>query len=182
MARDLRERAREFDARRATADDGEGEQRGAARGIGFGFGAFEGGEDAAADRERIVERLQAGRVRRPFVVAEIRVRRARADEQRVVGDRRAVRELHAARGLVDADDLAHQHGDVALPAQDVAQRRGDVGRGQAGGRHLVKQGLEQMVVAAVDQRDPHLRTGERARGPQPRESASDDHDMGHCVH
>ena len=47
-----------------------------ARGIGLGFGALEREQHAAADRERVVERLQAGRVRRPFVVAEIGVGRA----------------------------------------------------------------------------------------------------------
>ncbi len=32
---------------------------------------------------------------------------------------------------------------------------GDVGRAQRGGRHLVEQRLEQMMIRAVDDRDPH---------------------------
>ena len=112
----------------------------ASRGIGFGFGALEREQHAAADRERIVERLQARRVRRPVVVAEIGVRRAawpRAGSRSRAPCRS--RACSVARGLVDRRRLRPAARDVALPAQDVAQRRGDVGRGQAGGRDLVEQ-------------------------------------------
>ena len=177
MAGDLGERAGEFDAGRPGADDREGQPGRARLGIVLGFGAFECGEDAAADVERIVERLQSRRVRGPVVVAEIRVGGAGREQQGVVVEGAAVGEAQALVVGLDLRDLAQQHGDVLLPAQDVAQRRGDVRRGKTGGGDLVEQRLEQMMVAAIDQRDPHRRPFQRARGPQAAEPAADDHDM-----
>ena len=56
-------------------------------------------------------------------------------------------------------------------AEDPADRRGDVGRTERGGRHLVEQGLEQVVIGAVDDRDlaPALAASARAaaRPPKP---------------
>ena len=59
----------------------------------------------------------------------------------------------------------------------MAQRRGDVGRGQARGRDLVQQRLEQVMVAAVDQGDAQRRRSQRARRPQAAEAAADDHEV-----
>ena len=44
-------------------------------------GTLESGQDAATDRERIVECLQAGRMRGPVVVSEIGVRRTGGEQQ-----------------------------------------------------------------------------------------------------
>jgi len=63
---------------------------------------------------------------------------------------------HAAGSGVDGGDLAHQHRQVAsrdLLAQDVADGARDCWRGQAGRGHLVEQGLEQVMVGAVDDDD-----------------------------
>ena len=62
-------------------------------------------------------------------------------------------------------DLAHEHGDIALLAQDVAQRRGDRRRREAGGGDLVQQRLEQVMVAAIDQGDVHRRLARRRALP-----------------
>ena len=102
VARDLGERAGELDAGRAAADDDEGEPGGALAPDRFALGVLEGGEDARADLERVVERLQAGRVRRPFVVAEVVVRGARGDDQVVVGQLAAVSSTTRALRGVDA--------------------------------------------------------------------------------
>ena len=66
-------------------------------GIGLALGALEREQHAAAHLERILERLQAGRVRQPFVVAEVRVRRPRRDDQVVVAELGAVDEVHGLR-------------------------------------------------------------------------------------
>ncbi len=58
------------------------------RRIGLDLRRLEGGQHPAADLERTLERLQLGRVRAPFVVAEVGVVRAAGDDQRVVGERR----------------------------------------------------------------------------------------------
>ena len=177
VARDLRQRARELDARRPATDDGKG-QPGVALGRALGdLGALEGQQDATPQQQRIVERLQARRVRSPLVVAEVVVRGATGHEQEVIGQRRAVGTQHAARGQVDRGDLGHADRHVALVAQDVAQRRGDVTGREPGRGHLVEQRLEQVVVGAVDQGDVDRRLGQRPRRPQASKAATDDDDV-----
>ena len=77
---------RHLDAGRAGADDDEGEPAPPPLRIRLDLGRLEGAEDAAADLERAVERLQLGRVRLPLVVAEVGVARAAGDDQRVVAE------------------------------------------------------------------------------------------------
>ena len=50
---------------------------------------------------------------------------------------------------------AHQYGEVAQLAQHAPDGRRDVRRLQRRSGQLVEQGLEQVVVSLVDQRDPH---------------------------
>ena len=80
------------------------------------------------------------------------------------------------RDDVDAGDGGKQHRHVALPAEDAADRRGDVRGRQTGGRHLVEQRLEQMVVVAID--DGHLEAGvgQPLGRRQAREAGADDDD------
>ncbi len=90
--RELRDRARELDARRACADDHEAQQPLAPRGVRLHLGGFERAQDPAADRRRVVDRFQARRVGLPVVVAEVRMRGARRDDE-VVVRQRALAEL-----------------------------------------------------------------------------------------
>ena len=112
---------------------------------------------------------------RPLVVAEVRVRRAGGEHEVIVGDP-AVPGADAVLRGVDLLDLGQQHLDVVLPTEDAAERRGDVGGGQGGGGHLVQQGLEEVVVAAVDEQHVDVGAVQRLRGSQPGESPSDDDD------
>ncbi len=59
------------------------------------------------------------------------------------------------------------------PLQNVANRRGDVGRRKARGRDLVEQRLKQMMIVAVDQRDLERLTGEARGDRQSAEAAAD---------
>ena len=77
----LRDGAGHLDAGRAAADDDEIQQPRALGRIGLGLGLLEGEQDAAADVGRVVDGLQAGRERRPVVVAEIGVLRAGRENQ-----------------------------------------------------------------------------------------------------
>ena len=77
----LGDRARHLDAGRAAADDDEVQQPRALGRVGLGLGLLEGEQDAAADVGRVVDGLQAGRERRPVVVAEIGVLRAGREDQ-----------------------------------------------------------------------------------------------------
>ena len=67
-----------------------------------GFRLFEGGQHAAPDQERVVERLEPGRELLPLIVSEVGVRGAARDEKVVVGDL-AIGQRHLSRGGVDAD-------------------------------------------------------------------------------
>jgi hypothetical protein len=127
FARDLGERAGQFDARRAAADDGERQQAALSSGIRFALGCFERQQHAPADVERIVQRLQPGRTRFPFWMAEVRVRGPARDDQIVIRDRAAI-ELQLAFRRVDSVDIRQQHLDVFLLPQDPPNRRGDIAR------------------------------------------------------
>jgi len=94
VAGDFGDRPGQLDARRSAAHDHEGEQLLALDGIGLTLGLLEREQDAAPDRERVFERLQAGGVLFPFVVAEVRMAGARREDQVVVGE-----------GPVGEDDL-----------------------------------------------------------------------------
>ena len=63
---------------------------------------------------------------------------------------------------------------VRLVPEHPADRRGDVGRAERGGRHLVEQRLEEVMVRAVDDRDPHGCAAQPARRRHAAEPRPDD--------
>ncbi len=111
----------------------------------------------------------------PFVAPEVAVRRAGREHEEVVGDRAGVQRHDLARG-VDRRDLAHQHARIRLPAHQVAHRPGDLGRRQAGRRHLVQERLEEVVVLAIDQRDVDGLAPQALRDGKAGKSGPDDND------
>jgi hypothetical protein len=177
VVRDLAERACKLDARRAATDDHERHPL-ALRGlVALALRGLERDEDPAPDLGRVVDGLEARGERRPPVVAEVRERRARRDDERVVRDRAAVGEGRLAPIDVDPDCLAEQHRGVPLAPQHRAQRLGDLARRQRTRGDLVQQRLEEVVVLAVDERQVDtLVPPETARRVQPREAAADDQD------
>ena len=84
VVREFGERARQFDARRSAADDDERQVSRALDLIGRPLRLLERQQQVPADEPGVFERLEAGRVRLPVVVAEVGVRRAGRDDQRVV--------------------------------------------------------------------------------------------------
>ena len=111
----------------------------------------------------------------PVIVAEIRVTRAAGEQQRVVAD-------FAGRGddppprQIDRVDAFLEDADVSVSGEQAANRRCNLGGTEPGHRHLVEQGLEQVVIAPVDQSEVHPgNVTERARGVQARESSAHDH-------
>jgi hypothetical protein len=86
-------------------------------------------------------------------VPEVRVTRSGRDDQIVVRQLRAARELDPACGEIESGDLRQQRLDVARVSQDMTQRRCDLSGRQYCQGHLVQQRLERMMVLAVDQRD-----------------------------
>ena len=107
-AGDLGQRAGELDAGRSAADDHEGEQPRLGRGVGFTLGGFEREQNLPPDLQRIVQRLETGRARGPFGVAEIGVRGAGRDDEVVVVDAPAIDDHAPPLGL-DRLCLRQQH-------------------------------------------------------------------------
>ena len=126
VAGDLGQGAGQFHAGRAAADDGEAQPCRALDRIGFGLGTLERQQQLAAQVQRIVQRLQAGRIGSPFVVAEIGMSGTASDQQHVISDLAAIAELHLPGVLVDGHHFAQPHFDVSLLAEDMPQRRGDI--------------------------------------------------------
>src|SRR5690606_1154396 len=82
---------------------------------------------------------------------------------------------HAPSGLVDTDDSAEQGGDILATPQKLTHRPGDLRRSQGGGGDLVKQWLEQMMIASIDQRDVEPGARESLDGLQAAKSGADNH-------
>ena len=79
---------------------------------------------------------------------------------------------------VEPDGFAEKNADVLLSFQDIAKRRGDIGRRKSAGGNLIEERLEKVEVAAVDQRDVNWRVFQRDHGAEAAESsADDDHTM-----
>jgi hypothetical protein len=99
------------------------------------------------------------------------------DDQGVEPDL-AVREEHLLPRDVDRARLGEEHGRVLLSPQDPPDRRGDVRGGELGGGDLIEEGLEEVVVLPVEERDADRRATERARGVETAETAAEDDDVG----
>ncbi len=117
---------------------------------------------------------------RNSVVPEVRGRGAAGDDETVVADPQRPAELVGVdlAGLeIDVFHLRQDDPQRLVVPQHVADGGSDLPLREDAGRHLVEQRLEEVMVRAVDERDPHGRTLERASGKEPSEAASDDHDM-----
>ncbi len=176
LARDLAERAGQLDARRAAADHHEGEERLLLGAVALALGGLVRQQHPTPDLERVLEGLEPRRQQLPVVVAEVRVAGARRQDERVVVDFVAI-EDEPARGQIHTLHVRQEDRDVGRTAHDGAKRDRDVRRIERGGGHLIQQRLEQMMVAPVQQRDPHGAIGQRSSGIQPAEAPADDHDV-----
>ncbi len=171
-----------LDAGGPGADDDERQPRPSQLIVRRHLGRLERAEDRRAGDQSALERLDLVRELRPGVVAEVRVVRATGDDQRVVGDAGQRghaghrRELEPAPLEVDRARLRHQDADVARAPEDRAQRVCDFARRERPGRDLVGQGLEEVEVAAVDERDLDVRTPQVLHRLQASEAAADDDD------
>jgi hypothetical protein len=178
VAGNLGHRAGHFHARGATTDHHKIQPRGAAGQVGLFLGRLKRQQDAPADFKRIVQRLQARRMRSPVVAAKVAVGGAGRHDQVVVGQGGAAQQVHLSRGGVDVRGLTQQRGQVGLAAKQVAYGRGN-GRGrQAGSGNLVQQGLKQVVVGLVHQGHIYRGAVQGAGGFQAAKAAADDHDAG----
>ena len=77
---------------------------------------------------------------------------------------------------VDGGGFTEQDAGVFLVAEDGAQRGADIAGRKGAGGHLVKEGLKEVKIAAVEQGDLHGGVTQRAGGVEPSESAAKDQD------
>jgi len=105
-------------------------------------------------------------------MAEVGVARARPHDQVVKREGFGIR-LDDVGLRVDPEGLGEKHPAVLLTRKDASNGRCDVRRVQRCGRHLVKHGLEEVVVFPVDECDRDRRVAERAGRLEPREPAAE---------
>ena len=159
VPRQLGDLAGDLHAGRAGTDDDEREPFVAGGCVRLDFCCFEGGEEAAADGDRALERLDLRGVHLPLLVTEVRVVRAAGDDQGVVAE--AVRcgdvvdraQPQLASVEVEVLDLRQEDADIVVALEDRPERVGDLARRKRACRDLVRERLEEMEVAAVDERD-----------------------------
>ncbi len=147
-------------------------------GGGAAFGEFEGQQNAAADFERVLDGLEAGRESFPFVVAEIGVAGAGGDDEGIVRNLLSFifrYGLHHLAFEVEARHLGHEHFDILVTAQDGADGSGNLAGGKTGGGYLIEQRLEGVMIFPVDHGDAHGRAGQRLGCVQAAEAGADDH-------
>jgi hypothetical protein len=111
-------------------------------------------------------------------VAEVRVDGAGGDDQCVVPQHELVLGNGPDRPLLDVDsrDLRQEDLDRGPPAKEAAQRGRDLAGREDPRRDLVEEGLEEVVVGAVDERDVDREPAQGLRRPQAAEAAADDDD------
>ena len=100
--------------------------------------------------------------------------RAGCDDQKVVTEFGAIFQYYDAPRHLDSLHIGHQHRGIFLLFENLPNRCSDGRRRKPRGRYLIKQRLEQVVIGAVDDGDPHRRTRELLCGEQAAKSASQD--------
>ncbi len=113
----------------------------------------------------------------PVIAAEVAVGGAGRDDQEVVLEPPPVAQMYGGHIGVQGDRLVEQHSDVLLPAEDLADGRGDVGCRQPRGGHLVQQWMEKVMILPVDERGADGSIGQRFCALEAGEASAEDHDV-----
>ena len=168
----------QLDAGGSTADDDEIERRVPAVLDHLALGQLEGEQDAAANLGGVFDGFESRRKRSPIVAAKVGVGSSGGQHQVVVRKLGAAGQGDLPRIGVDAGDLVHEHLGVLLAAQDGADGLCDVGRREDGECDLVKERLEDVMVAAIHQRYVHRQPGKATGCVNAGKAAADDDNAG----
>jgi hypothetical protein len=109
-------------------------------------------------------------------MAEVAVRGAGCEDEVVVEHRGSALEIDPAGGCVDVDDLVHHNLGISILTKDRANRLGDITWREHGECHLVEQGLEGVVILAIDQRDVDREFAQALRSVDTGKAATNDDD------
>src|ERR1017187_8631093 len=105
-------------------------------------------------------------------------RAAAQREDKVIELEGALLQEHLPAREIKVPHPVHQDGDLGTRSENGTNRLRNIRRGKAGGRDLVKQGLKQMMVGAVNQ--SHLCAGmvEMLAERQAAKACTEDNNMG----
>ena len=135
-----------------------------------------------AKLDRVLDVAQPERQSLDARVAEVLGRAAARQHQHVPGEPLSVRRLDVAGRGVDRDDFAEPEARVRDRPQDRPNGMRDVLRREAGGRDLIEQRQERVVVLAIQDLHVDGRVGERARDGEAAEARADhDHALARAV-
>lgn len=111
------------------------------------------------------------------IAPEVVVLHACGDDQVVVGDDVSAFQQHVALIHVDRIDMGGQDTRPPMSLHDSSQGGGYIAGRQAPCGHLVQQGLKQMEIALVDQRDSYVGFAQDLGRVESAKTPTDDHDM-----
>ena len=172
---ELGQRAGALHSGRAAADDDDVERTVLGQRLVLVRG-FPSREDVLLEAHRIGERVHRERVLGGTGGSEEVDLGAEREHEVVVGQRRHLGELDLALVQVDPGDGVQVDTDVRLLVEEVAQRMSDRRPLEQGGRDLVEERLEGVVVVLVDQHDVDVGLLQRLRGAEPGEASAEDQD------
>lgn len=152
VAGDLGDGSSEFDAGGAATDDDEVHPFATLLGIGLALGDLESTEDFHAHFTGVIEAFESGGVLFPLVFPEVAGDGSGGEDEIVEGEF-AIGEEDFFGRKVKAGDFGHECLAVFLMAQEAAKRDRDIGGGEAAGGDLIKEGLEEVVIAPVYEGD-----------------------------
>jgi hypothetical protein len=173
VVRNFGKRASQLDAGWSSAHDDEGQPGAELLGIAFALGSLEGEQNAATHVDRVLNCFQSGGEFLPLIVAEILMTRTGGHRQGVVFEG-AITQNYASVLYVNVRGFRQPNGHVLLFSKYLAKGRGNIGRRERPGGHLVEQRLKKMVIHAVEQAYLDGRVLERARQAQPAKTTPDD--------
>ena len=168
----FRDGARHLHAGRPAPDHDEIQEPPPLGGIGLGLGPLEGEQDTPADVGRVVDGLEAGRTGCP-VVAEIGVLSAGCDDQVVKRNASPIRHNLPAGGI-NSRNLRQDDIHIVLATKDAANRRRDISGRERCRRHLIEQGLEEVVVVLIDNGHAERGAGKLFGGRKASKAGSND--------
>lgn len=151
-ARKFSEGSGQFNARWPAANDDDGHQPFVIRLIERRFRLFKREQYLAANAQGVLQSFQPGRKSFPLGMTEVTGLTAEREHE-VIVVQRGVRQKDLLVREVKIHNLVEQHRDVAAPGKNRADRLRNIGRGESSGGNLIKQGLKQVMVGAINQRD-----------------------------
>src|SRR5277367_517542 len=176
----MSDRSGKLDTGRAGANQNEGHLAGALFLVIGQLSQFKRTQDLGSDRLSVVEALEAWCEFRELVMTEIARSHSSGDHQEVVLELSTANSrancLDDASSQVDALNLRQQHAEVLLFRLKLSDWRRYLGWRQNGSRDLVKERLENVMIAPVDQRDLDVRSLKRPCCRDAGETAADDQD------